>query len=991
MPPVLSAAPPQVPDYALLRVVGRGAYGDVWLARSLTGIFRAVKIVWRSRFPDSLPYEREFNGLREFARVSINESRQLALLHVGRNDAAGFFYYVMELADDAETGRAIDPQHYAPLTLKLFRDQARQLSTPEVVGHAVELVRALASLHAHGLVHRDIKPSNLILVEGRPKLADIGLVANSADALTFVGTEGFVPPEGAGTPAADVYSLGKVLYELATGRDRNDYPRLPPNLQERPDRGALMELNEVIVRACDPSPASRYPDAEAMLNDLLLLQAGRSVRRLRLTERGLARARRAAIALTLVAAIAAAAVHYERQRAEQAAAARVAAEAERDLLAWQTVYSATLTQVQRALELGDFGRARRFLQAAIPAGREPDLRGLEWHLLAHDARGDPAEVITNGRPHIEQIVLSANGGRVAVHDTGKVVTIHQTGLPQPLEAISAIHRLAGFSPSGDWLLGTTSDFLLQAWATGGGQPLGAPQADGANRPLAVMPQAGARLLTFVDGAPGQAPGLRIWDLLARREVSRLNLPSPDGSHWEFFAAATSGDAAHGSLVLMKGRKNDVLFRELDVDLRRMALRSDTQTTQRRTALAVSADGNFLARANGNLAQVEMMDRHTGQLAWSRELARSDIIALAFSPSGDHLAAGTMDGELHLVRVENGSPHARLRGQAATVGVVTWAADGRAVFSAGSGGDVRRWAPPFPRVAHHLDGLWTSLTWRVACSAEGDRFAASLDERTVGIFDASTLDPVAALPGAQQVIDFLGESVVLALDPAGVVQWWRIGEDAPFDELDFAWPEGSRTMHVRVDAAEHVLVAASSDGLLQIWELPERRLRATIEAHRGSIRNTELSADGHTAATTGPNGRVCVWDVPTASLRFVVELPPPLLDLALSRDAAWLAITTGDGDVLVVHVPARRIERRLGLTASAAGALFSPDGSRLICASRAGLLHVFDTAGWRELATLEDRPQSAPGDRSVAAMNASANGRILVTLARNGRLRIWRRH
>ena len=91
----------------------------MWLARGLTGAYRAVKIVWRDRFPDAEPFEREFRGLKEFTALSL-EANQMALLHVGQDERAGFFYYVMELADDAATGRVFDPARYVPLTAKEF-------------------------------------------------------------------------------------------------------------------------------------------------------------------------------------------------------------------------------------------------------------------------------------------------------------------------------------------------------------------------------------------------------------------------------------------------------------------------------------------------------------------------------------------------------------------------------------------------------------------------------------------------------------------------------------------------------------------------------------------------------------------------------------------------------------------------------------------------------------------------------------------------------
>lgn len=443
-----SCPPPSIPDHQLFHLIGRGSYGQVWLARNRLGTLRAVKVVSRDAFEDRKPFEREFKGIQRFEPVSRSHEGLVDVLQVGGTE--DYFYYVMELADDAsaelgmrradpaphppyghplpigwgegrgegvpsaDAARQVNdgqetphlesvaaprsalpaPSSYAPRTLRVAQQQSGgRLPVRECVRIGRLLASALAHLHRHNLVHRDVKPSNIIFVEGAPKLADIGLVADLSEARSFVGTEGFIPPEGPGTPRADLYSLGKVLYEIGTGLDRRDFPALPEDFTaelgegqvrvesvgqtpsfklQAPSSGpqaptshsafrtphsefpaaAFLELNAVITRACQADPAQRYASAEAMEADLALLEQGRSVRRKRNREQRWAVARTVAFAASLLL-LAGLGIQYLSRRLGTGGPAATAGEASIFVLPFR--YSAPtaepLDETERALWL----------------------------------------------------------------------------------------------------------------------------------------------------------------------------------------------------------------------------------------------------------------------------------------------------------------------------------------------------------------------------------------------------------------------------------------------------------------------------------------------------------------------------------------------------------------------------------------------------------------------------------------------------------------
>ncbi len=301
LPPLLQPAAdggtenqPRIPDHDLLRCIGRGGYGEVWLARDILGSLHAVKVLRLSAFSNAGPLLTEFEGLRRYTPLSRSHPGLVHILHVGRDSGDGqpsraCLYYVMELADD-EAGRAAEVGAYAPRTLAQDLARRGRLPLDDVLRLGAKLADALEYLHRHQLVHRDVKPANIVFVKGEPKLADIGLVTDAAaggNGLAFLGTPGRIAPEGAGTPAADVYSLGKLLYEAGLGMPVERFPELPADMLGPSPESDLFELNRILMKACHPDPRHRAASAREVGEALTALGRRRQRARPASTEKGM--------------------------------------------------------------------------------------------------------------------------------------------------------------------------------------------------------------------------------------------------------------------------------------------------------------------------------------------------------------------------------------------------------------------------------------------------------------------------------------------------------------------------------------------------------------------------------------------------------------------------------------------------------------------------------------------------------------------------------
>ncbi len=272
----MNAIVPGIPaGYRVVRPLSERAGSWVQLAINPAGGWCALKLQQVAHL-ESLDELAATRG--QLQRLSSGEGL-MPLLAWGVEAEARVLWEELPLADNLlAEGRFVPEQSdtYTPLSLVAWLSEHGPASTAQVIEWGSRLAEAVARLHEAGLFHRDVKPANILFLRGLPVLADYGSVGCAGSSIEFPGTEGYVPPDGLGSPALDVFALGRTLYELWTGRNRFHFPSLPPAVTRRADWDTHgWQLNEILLHAADGRPSHRYGTARQLHAALLGTTQGR--------------------------------------------------------------------------------------------------------------------------------------------------------------------------------------------------------------------------------------------------------------------------------------------------------------------------------------------------------------------------------------------------------------------------------------------------------------------------------------------------------------------------------------------------------------------------------------------------------------------------------------------------------------------------------------------------------------------------------------------
>jgi WD40 repeat protein len=821
-------------------------------------------------------FEREYKGILNYEPISRQHASLMGILHVGRNDAEGFFYYIMELADDfsapaspgeftpkarsleygqkkitdqqpanedgcPQSGRPrsaiANPETYVPHTLREQLKRLGQLSFEQCIGLGLALTSALDQLHGQGLTHRDVKPSNIVFVDGRPKLADIGLVARTDGTRSVVGTLGYVPPEGAGSPQADLFSLGKVLYEASTGKDREDFPE-PATYLENSDVEAWAEYNEIILRACAPEVDQRYRSARQMREDLLRLQAGGSIRRLRQTERRLAVVKKVGAVVGLITLIVGLGLLYQLREARRF-----------KMLAQENV--ARLRQAHiangiRAMDEGQMGTSLVWLTEALrltPAG-SPDekTQRRRWEAVWQQC----PRVVRLGvhRGPIWSVKLSPNGRFVLTASDDNTACLWELATGQLVLTLPHEQSVkqAAFSGDGKNILTVCEDFAVRVWDASTGHLCLPPLRHEAKVLWAAFSPDGKRIVTCA--ANGAA---HLWN----------------------------GETGE-SVAILRHRAGEVNFADFSPDGRCFVTAGDDCTTR-------------------------VWETYSGKTS-DPPLEHPDHVRQArYGPDGQRIVTACRDGNARIWSAKSGQLLTPPLKHRVPLLFALFSHDGQRVLA--GGGDDRSYGEA--RVWHTITGE-----------------PAAPEFRSTDLISQAVFSP--------------DDRIVATASRDFTTRLWQVETGAL---LDSPLPHNNAVKRLCFTAAGHQILTAGLEGVWRLWELAAGHALDPTFYHRSPVGSAAFDRDQTHAVISSDVihglGAVC-WNIASGKSWELGDPADKAIRAVFSPDRGCLAIFYTDGTAKIHDAKSGKPLRALSgydLVTTLSAECFSPDGKLLLVSGK----------------------------------------------------------